>query len=195
MSHTNMTESATMSLDDKLWRIEFGVEVSTLYHDWRRSSLGTLVNIVRTVALISAVISLSAGFVNGPRIGTVVAIAGALAAIVLLADLVFQFDSRARTHDDLYRRFKALQADIARHSALNGRREPKRLELTNLPCIGRSMRLAGIRWPNEPVQGKNTFAQFLDGRVGPENICLCISVPAIFRREHNSRFVYRLGSP
>jgi hypothetical protein len=117
MSHTNMTESATMSIDDKLWRIEFGVEVSTLYHDWRRSSLGTLVNIVRTVALISAVISLSAGFVNGPRIGTVVAIAGALAAIVLLADLVFQFDSRARTHDDLYRRFKALQADIARHSA------------------------------------------------------------------------------
>jgi hypothetical protein len=112
-----MTESATTPPDDKLWRIEFGVEVSTLYHDWRRSSLGTLVNIVRAVALISAVISLFSGFVSFTHGTMVVAFAGGLAAIVTLADLVFQFDARARLHDDLYRRFKTLQAEIARNSA------------------------------------------------------------------------------
>jgi hypothetical protein len=46
-----------------------------------------------------------------------VAIAGAAATVVTLIDLIFQFDSRARLHDDLYRRFKSLQADIARHRA------------------------------------------------------------------------------
>jgi hypothetical protein len=112
-----MTEPVTTPVEDKLWRIEFGVEVSTLYHDWRRSFLGTLVNIVRTIALISAVISLSSAFVSITHGGAIIAVAGALATIVTLADLVFQFDSRARLHDDLYRRFKALQADIARHSA------------------------------------------------------------------------------
>jgi hypothetical protein len=112
-----MTESATMPIDHKLWRIEFGVEVSTLYRDWRRSFLGTLVNVVRAVALISAVISLGSGFVTVTHGTMIVAFAGGLAAVVTLADLVFQFDARARLHDDLYRRFKALQAEIARHSA------------------------------------------------------------------------------
>ena len=110
-----MTEPATTPTADKLWPIEFGVEVSTLYHDWRRSSLGTAVNLVRTIALISAVISLGSGFVTVG--GKIVAIAGGLATVVTLFDLVFQIDSRARRHDDLYRRFKSLQANIARHAA------------------------------------------------------------------------------
>ena len=111
-----MTETATTSMDERFWRIEFGVEV-TLYHDWRRTALGTLVNIVRAITLISAVISLGSGFVNVTYGSAIVAIAGGVAAVVTLADLIFQFDSRARLHDDLYRRFKSLQAEIARHSA------------------------------------------------------------------------------
>jgi hypothetical protein len=110
-----MTEPASTPADDELWRVEFGVEVSTLYHDWRRRALGTVVNIVRVVALISAVISLGTAFITVTHSG--VAIAGAAATIFTLIDLIFQFDSRARLHDDLYRRFKSLQADIARHRA------------------------------------------------------------------------------
>ena len=70
-----MTEPA--STPDELWRVEFGVEASTLYHDWRRRALGTLVNIVRVVALISAVISLGTAFITVTYSG--VAIAGAVA--------------------------------------------------------------------------------------------------------------------
>jgi hypothetical protein len=110
-----MTEPATTPAEDELWRVEFGVEVSTLYHDWRRRALGTVVNIVRVIALISAVISLGSAFIAVTYSG--VAIAGAAATVVTLIDLIFQFDSRARLHDDLYRRFKSLQADIARHRA------------------------------------------------------------------------------
>ncbi len=112
-----MTEPLTTHVEDVLWRIKFGVEVSTLYHDWRRTSLGTLVNIVRAVALISAVISVGSFFAEGAYVRVWVSSAGFLAAIVTFADLAFQFDASARTHDDLYRRFKSLQADIARHAA------------------------------------------------------------------------------
>jgi hypothetical protein len=102
---------------ERLWELDFATEVSTRYHDWRRSGLGLVVNTVRAVALGGAIISLIAIFVKSQYSLTVVAYASAAIAIVTLIDLVFQFDSLARKHSELYRRFKELQVRIARERA------------------------------------------------------------------------------
>jgi hypothetical protein len=107
----------------KFWQLKFSVEVSARYHDWRRATLESYVLVVRMVSAIGAVLSLI-GITNPSyeiQIDTIrftaiqlVVVAAALIGLVNVLDLVFGADRRAREHADLYRRFKELQAKIAR---------------------------------------------------------------------------------
>jgi hypothetical protein len=99
--------------DLRLWNFEFGLEVSTRYHDWRRATLGAYVNIVRLVSLAGAVLALV--LLHGGADIAPIAIANASIAMVVLFDLVFGFDANARKHTDLYQRFKSVQEKVARH--------------------------------------------------------------------------------
>lgn len=69
---------------------------------------------MRGVSLIGAIISVLALQLSndGAWIATVIC---AVIALITLWDLVFRIDEKARKHTDLYKRFKALQEDIARH--------------------------------------------------------------------------------
>lgn len=104
---------------EELWELAFSVEVSTLYHDWRRSGLWAAVRWVRIITLASAVIALVTAF-SPPHLdswwaSTIVALVSILIASVSLLDLVENFSGGAQRHEELYKRFKKLQADIALH--------------------------------------------------------------------------------
>ena len=102
--------------EDRLWELQFSTEVSTRYHDWRRSFLAKLVTAVRAITLAGSILSFVALFVlDRPTLEIVVAVATAIVGGVTLIDLVFKFDDMARLHNDLYRRFKRLQAEITRN--------------------------------------------------------------------------------
>jgi hypothetical protein len=102
--------------DGDLYELEFGIEVSTLYHEWRRSLLETMSTAVRAITLIGAVLVLVFVFSVPPaQTQGFVTAASALVALVALFDLVFGIDSRARLHTDLYRRFKRLQVEMAQN--------------------------------------------------------------------------------
>jgi hypothetical protein len=107
--------------EGELWELEFSIEVSTLYHDWRRSALWATVRWIRIITLGSAVVALVTAF-SPPHLDsswalTTVAVVSILIAVVTLLDLVENFSGGAHRHEELYRRFKKLQADIARHRA------------------------------------------------------------------------------
>ena len=158
---------------------------------------GTLVNIVRTVALISAVISVGSFFAQGAYVRVLVSSAGLLAAIVTLADLAFQFDASARVHGDLYRRFKSLQADIARYA------DDAPSHLTEWDARAKEIRVDeppvywsiyascwNSRLSKESAPARNMFGRFHLGKARSENISLCISGQAISRQKHNlNRYV------
>ena len=104
-----------MTSDDRLYDLEFGVEVSTLYHEWRRATFEFWATFIRACALSGAVISLvSVLAFAGPCAVAAVGLASAFVALVTLFDLVFRIDHKARVHTDLYQRFKRLQVEIAR---------------------------------------------------------------------------------
>ncbi len=109
------------AMADRFWNLEFGLEVSARYHDWRRASLGRVVTIIRGVTLVGAVLaflSLTDWFSSpGGYGGTVAAGASVLIAIVTLVDLVFNLNGRALSHESLYRRFVNLQAEMKAHQS------------------------------------------------------------------------------
>src|ERR1700675_958680 len=113
-----MSENQIDHVDDsELTNFRFELEISTRYHDWRRARIGLYVNCVRVVALAGSVVTLVTlfsawGWASGILIGV-----NLFVAIITLLDLVFQSDGSARKHDVLYRRFKDLQASVARGSA------------------------------------------------------------------------------
>lgn len=107
------------SQEDRLYELEFGVEASTLYHEWRRSALEFWAGFVRLATLIGVVLTFVTAFAamsDPDLIQTVLAI-NLLVALVTSIDLTFRIDSKARLHTDLYQRFKRLQVEIARHRA------------------------------------------------------------------------------
>ena len=102
----------------ELWNLRWGVETSARYHDWRRSRLWSIVQTVRRITLGGAIVVLVTAL-NPDLLGTglvsvIVAIASVLIAVVSLLDLVRNFSGSALRHEELYRRFKELQADIER---------------------------------------------------------------------------------
>lgn len=100
--------------DDRLYNLEFGVEVSTLYHEWRRSTFEFWSTFIRACALVGAVVALLALFPPSEWFLFVAGVASAFVALVTLCDLVFRVDYKARLHADLYQRFKRLQVQIAK---------------------------------------------------------------------------------
>jgi hypothetical protein len=102
----------------ELWNLRWSVETSARYHDWRRSRLWFIVRTVRMTTLGGAVVVLVTAL-NPALLGTgpvslIVALASILIAVVSLLDLVLNFSGSAQRHEELYRRFKELQADIER---------------------------------------------------------------------------------
>jgi hypothetical protein len=105
----------TMSLfmDDALWNLIFSVEVSTLYHDWRRAHLWQVVQWVKGVTLFGAIATLITALLHwGDTASLVIAAISIIIAIVSLADLVYRFSESAQLHEDLFKKFKLLQARI-----------------------------------------------------------------------------------
>lgn len=104
---------------DRLYELEFGVEVSTLYHEWRRAALEFWAGTIRLVTLIGVVLTLITAFasISDETLIWWVIVASLGVAIVTAIDLTFRIDTKARLHTDLYQRFKRLQVQIAKHRA------------------------------------------------------------------------------
>lgn len=99
--------------DNKFWNLQFSVEVSTLYHDWRRAQLWQVVQAVKGITLFGAIATLITALLHWGETATlVIALIAIAIAIVSLADLVYRFSESAQQHGDLYKRFKLLQAQI-----------------------------------------------------------------------------------
>jgi hypothetical protein len=102
------------------WELKFSVEVSTRYHDWRRSTMMTMIRLVKGVTFFSAIFTLVTAFDPfhwGSAAVWVVACFSAVIAGVNLLELVADFDGKALLHETLYKSFKRLQERIARDSA------------------------------------------------------------------------------
>lgn len=98
-----------------LWELKFSLEASTLYHDWRRTTLWEIVRCIRIVTLGGAVIALITAYQHpSDTAQNVIAGASIVIAVVSLLDLVLNFSGTAERHEALYRRFKQLQADVER---------------------------------------------------------------------------------
>ncbi len=104
----------SQSDEREAWSLRFTVEVAARYHDWRRATLGTVVNIVRASALLGAVMSIIAVNNFGEHVVIVITAVSVLVAIITLFDLVFGIDLKAREHNDLYRRCTELLASVLR---------------------------------------------------------------------------------
>jgi hypothetical protein len=96
----------------EFWDLEFSVEVSTLYHDWRRASLWSIVEAIKAITLVGAIIAFVSLNFNSQLATLIIALASAFIAVVTIVDLVWRFSWRAERHETLYKRFKELQAEI-----------------------------------------------------------------------------------
>jgi hypothetical protein len=96
--------------DKEMWKLRFTVEVAAMYHDWRRGSLGTLVAVVRGASLIGAVVSFAVVNSLSSNVVLVISWVSAVTGAIVLIDLVFGIDRRAREHDELFGRCQELQA-------------------------------------------------------------------------------------
>jgi hypothetical protein len=100
-------------MKDELWNLKFGVEVSTLYHDWRRAQLWQLVQWVKGITLFGVIATLITALLHwGEGATLIIALISIAIAVVSLADLVYRFSEGAQQHEVLYKRFKILQAQI-----------------------------------------------------------------------------------
>lgn len=105
--------------NDGLWYLTFTLDVSSRYHQWRRS---TFTMWHRTVQFVSIVAGSSAIAALGTNLqawisvdGTLIAIiAAAIVAVLNALALTIGFDARAREHEILHRQFKQLEARIAK---------------------------------------------------------------------------------
>jgi hypothetical protein len=106
-------------MDTDYWELKFSVEVSAMYHDWRRGSLWFFVQFVKAVTLAGVIATLLTAFIatelNTTTTGIIAGVSAAI-GIVTLMDLIWNFSARAQLHDQLYQRFKALQAELERLS-------------------------------------------------------------------------------
>lgn len=100
-------------IDHRLYELEVSVEASTLYHEWRRSSLESWARWIRVIALVGSALSLLFAFASPVFFQPLIMGASVLAAVATLFDLVFGIDEKARQHADLYQRFKRLQVEMA----------------------------------------------------------------------------------
>jgi hypothetical protein len=105
--------------------LKFELEVSARYFDYRRSSLGVRVTIVRLISLLGSILSLLAisYFIESKeKMATVVLWISVFIGLANLVDLVFQFDADARASTSFFQRYKALLGEMARHQSEWGSR-------------------------------------------------------------------------
>lgn len=107
-------------MDEKLWEFKFEIETSTRYHEQRGATLEYLSKVVKSLSIVGSVLAFMA-VADWSKLGVGqfnselwVAIGAIIVAVVNLFDLVFGFDSGARVHRDLYRRFQKLQEQMMR---------------------------------------------------------------------------------
>jgi hypothetical protein len=116
-------------MDETLWKFRFGVEVSTLYHDWRRAHLVALVRVARAATFAGAIITLLTALNPldwAPHsVALVVGVTAVAIACINLWELVFHLNEIALQHTELYRRFMKLQETIAREQGLWKERLPQ----------------------------------------------------------------------
>jgi hypothetical protein len=108
-----------IQMDDALWEFRFGLEVSTLYHDWRRAKMEALIRIARSATFIGAVVTLLTVLVidHAPYVVAVIIVsASVIIAIINLWELVSHLGEKALKHTELYRAFMAVQEKMAKHT-------------------------------------------------------------------------------
>lgn len=103
----------------EIWDFKFGVEVSARYHDWRRGTIEASKRFAKAATLVGAIVTLLTAFNPldwAPHVvGNTIIALSALIAIINLWELAVRLDELALRHNDLYRRFSALQAKMAKH--------------------------------------------------------------------------------
>ena len=106
----------------KLWDLRFGVEVSALYHDWRRGTMEAAQRFSRFATIVGIIITLATAFNPlgwAPHVFEwAIAVVLFVVACINVAELAFNYNERAREHLELYRRFSGLQVRM-RKSATN----------------------------------------------------------------------------
>lgn len=108
-------------MDEELWDLKFGIEVSARYHDWRRGTFEGAARLVRAVTLAGAIVTLLTAFnplqFSSLAVMRLIAVVAVIMACINLVDLAWDFNGMALRHTELYRRFKELQEKVARGAA------------------------------------------------------------------------------
>jgi hypothetical protein len=92
---------------------KFTLNVSTRYHEWMRARYERLSSSVKFVSIVGAALAFMGVFAPD-RWFALIGWAAAAVAFVNIMDLVFGLDQKGRSETELYRRFKELQAEVAR---------------------------------------------------------------------------------
>ena len=103
-------------MNPDLWELKFGVEVSAMYHDWRRSTIMSSIAFAKTVTFVGAVATLVTAIWAPPFMHTLLVVLSISIAIVNLWELAAKWDDLALQHTELYRRFSHLLAKMAKWS-------------------------------------------------------------------------------
>jgi hypothetical protein len=102
----------------KFWNFKIGLEVSARYHDWRRATFESYLSYARLATFVGALITLLTALNPlswAPTLVVpIIAVTSVIVAVVNLIELSFGLAKSALDHTDLYRRFAALQAKVAR---------------------------------------------------------------------------------
>lgn len=103
---------------EEFWKLKFGVEVSARYHEWRHGTMVAAQRFARTVTLIGAVATLLTALnpvgLASHTVERAVIVLSVIVACINLWELVSHLDEHALLHKELYRRFMALQSEMAR---------------------------------------------------------------------------------
>jgi hypothetical protein len=109
-----------MNDDLELWNLKFGVEVSALYHDWRRGTMEAAQRFSRFATLVGIILTLMTAFNPlslAPAIFEwTIAVILFVVACVNIAELTFRYNERAREHLMLYQRFSQLLVRMSKPS-------------------------------------------------------------------------------
>ena len=102
----------------ELWNLKFGVDVSALYHDWRRGTMEAAQRFSRFATIVGIILTLTTSFNPlgwAPHVFEWT-ITGILffVACVNVAELTYRFNERATEHLELYRRFSDLLIRMSR---------------------------------------------------------------------------------
>jgi hypothetical protein len=106
-------------MNPDFWELKFGVEVSAMYHDWRRATITGYIRFAKTATLLGAIATLVTGIlliiITVPLYVQVLPVVfSIIIAIVNLVELAAKWNEEALQHTELYRRFSDLQARIVR---------------------------------------------------------------------------------